>query len=126
MKSYPKYTLLTIQPSGWRPTDTAICFAKQGAYGIIKNNSYLRILPMSTVRLSTLKPGESATIAALHTDEALYHRLAAMGFRIGKRIDLVRRAKFAGPLHVRIGTTDIMLRRSDAQNIDVTPADAPQ
>jgi Fe2+ transport system protein FeoA len=83
-------------------------------------------LPMTTVRLSTLKPGEYATIAALHTDEALYHRLAAMGFRIGKRIDLVRRAKFAGPLHVRIGTTDIMLRRSDAQHIDVTPAETPE
>lgn len=76
---------------------------------------------MSTVRLSTLKPGESATIAALHAEEALYHRLAAMGFRIGKRIDLVRRAKFAGPLHVRIGTTDLMLRRNDAQHIAVNP-----
>lgn len=79
---------------------------------------------MSTVRLSTLKPGESATIIALHTEEALYHRLAAMGFRIGKRIDLIRRAKFAGPLHVRIGTTDVMLRRSDAQHIAVNPAAA--
>lgn len=80
---------------------------------------------MTTVRLSSLKPGESATIAALHADEALYHRLAAMGFRIGKRVDLVRSAKFSGPLHVRIGTTDIMLRRSDAQHIDVTLSGAP-
>ncbi len=79
---------------------------------------------MMTVRLSTLKPGDYATIAALHTDVALYHRLAAMGFRVGKRIELVRRAHFAGPLHVRIGTTDIMLRRSDAHNIDVTPSHA--
>lgn len=77
---------------------------------------------MTTVSLSTLKPGEIAEITALHTDEALYHRLAAMGFRIGKNVELVRRAKFAGPLHVRIGTTDIMLRRIDAQRIDVTPA----
>lgn len=79
---------------------------------------------MDTVRLSTLKPGESATIVALHTEEALFHRLAAMGFRVGKRIDLIRRAKFAGPLHVRIGTTDIMLRRGDAQHIDVLPVEA--
>ena len=76
---------------------------------------------MCTVRLSTLKPGESAMITALHADESLYHRLSAMGFRVGKRIDLVRRARFSGPLHVRIGTTDIMLRRSDAQHIDVKP-----
>lgn len=81
---------------------------------------------MTTVSLSTLKPGEYAIIAALHADEALYHRLAAMGFRVGKHIELVRRATFAGPLHVRIGTTDIMLRRSDAQHIDVTPSSTPQ
>jgi len=81
---------------------------------------------MTMVRLSSLKPGEFAIIAALHTEEALYHRLAAMGFRIGKPIELVRRAQFSGPLHVRIGTTDIMLRRSDAQCIDVTPANGPQ
>jgi Fe2+ transport system protein FeoA len=84
------------------------------------------MISMATVSLSTLKPGEFAVIAALHTDEALYHRLAAMGFRIGKNIELVRRAKFAGPLHVRIGTTDIMLRRIDAQRIDVTPSNIPQ
>ena len=81
---------------------------------------------MTTVSLSTLKPGEFAVIAALHTDDALYHRLAAMGFRIGKNIELVRRAKFSGPLHVRIGTTDIMLRRVDAQHIDVTLSSTPQ
>lgn len=79
---------------------------------------------MSTVRLSHLTPGETATIVALNTDEALYHRLAALGFRIGKRIELIRRARFSGPLHVRIGTTDIMLRRCDAQHIAVKPVSA--
>ncbi|MEW5943753.1 MAG: FeoA family protein [Pseudomonadota bacterium] len=74
---------------------------------------------MSTVSLSALAPGDSATIVALHADEALFHRLAAMGFRVGNKVELIRRAKFAGPLHVRIGTTDIMLRSSDAHNIDV-------
>ena len=75
---------------------------------------------MSTaISLATLKPGEAATIAAVNTDRALYYRLAALGFRVGKRIEVVRTARFSGPLHVRIGATDIMLRRKDAQQIEV-------
>lgn len=68
-----------------------------------------------------LKPGQSATIRAIHSEQALHHRLAALGFRVGKRIELVRSARFAGPLHVRVGSTDIMLRRNEAQQIEITP-----
>jgi Fe2+ transport system protein FeoA len=73
----------------------------------------------TTVNLAALKPGDAATIAAVHTDRALYYRLAALGFRVGKRVEVVRTARFSGPLHVRIGATDIMLRRKDAQQIEV-------
>lgn len=67
--------------------------------------------------LATLQPGEFATIQAVHAEESLTQRLAALGFRMGKKIELVRRASFNGPLHVRIGTTDILLRRSEADLI---------
>jgi Fe2+ transport system protein FeoA len=74
---------------------------------------------MSAVALSTLVPGEAATIVALHSDESLHHRLLAMGFRTGKRIEVIRQARFSGPLQVRIGTTDILLRRKEAEQIMV-------
>lgn len=74
---------------------------------------------MITTSLETLKDGESATISAVHTDRALYYRLAALGFRIGKRIEVIRHGRFSGPLHVRIGATDIMLRKREAQKIEV-------
>ena len=77
---------------------------------------------MDIAKLSTLHPGDIAVIAALHAEHDLYHRLAAMGFRIGKQIQIIRRARLGGPLHVRIGTTDIMLRRTDASKIDVHAA----
>lgn len=78
---------------------------------------------MTTVNLETLEPGATATIAALHTDRALSYRLAALGFRIGKSIEVIRLGRFSGPLHVRIGATDIMLRRREAQKIEVqTPS----
>lgn len=72
---------------------------------------------MST--LATLQAGESGVISAIHSEQALYYRLAAMGFRIGKRIEVVRSARFSGPLHVRVGSTDIMLRRTEAQHIEI-------
>ena len=77
---------------------------------------------MSSMTLSSLKPGEIGIIAALHAEEDLYYRLAALGFRAGKEVRLIRGARFAGPLQVRVGTTDVMLRRRDAQKIEIQRA----
>jgi len=74
---------------------------------------------MPAVALSTLAPGEIAIIVAIHTEEPLHQRLLAMGFRTGKRIEMIRRARFSGPLQVRIGTTDILLRKNEAEKITV-------
>jgi ferrous iron transport protein A len=74
---------------------------------------------MPAVALSSLAPGEGATIVALHTEEPLHQRLLAMGFRTGKHIEVIRKARFSGPLQVRIGTTDILLRRNEADKIKV-------
>ena len=69
--------------------------------------------------LASLLPGREASIIAVHAEEALHHRLAAMGFRAGKRIQLMRRGAFLGPLHVRIGSTDVIIRRRDARCIEI-------
>ncbi|WP_062626247.1 FeoA family protein [Ferriphaselus amnicola] len=75
--------------------------------------------PASKV-LSDLRPGDFATIIALHTsDEALYQRLLALGMRVGKSITIMRQAPFGGPLQVRIGSTDILIRTSEANKISV-------
>jgi ferrous iron transport protein A len=66
-----------------------------------------------------MKPGETATIISVNTDEALHQRLLAMGFRAGKKIEVIRKARFSGPLQVRIGTTDILLRKLEAEKIVV-------
>ena len=74
---------------------------------------------ISSEILTSLAPGESAIIVAIQTDDALRQRLLALGFRVGKRIELIRKASFSGPLQVRIGTTDILLRRNEAAKIVV-------
>jgi ferrous iron transport protein A len=78
---------------------------------------------MSNTRpLAELKPGDSGIIARLKVDEALYQRLSAMGLRIGRPIQVIRRAAMSGPIQIRVGFTDLILRRADARNICVSPA----
>src|SRR5512133_3627065 len=80
-------------------------------------------MPAST--LATLHPGDIATIVSIHAEEALHQRLLALGFRGGRQVELIRKAIFSGPLQVRIGTTDILLRRSEAAKIEVCKRATP-
>ena len=76
----------------------------------------------NTLPLAELAPGDKGTISRLKVDEALYQRLSAMGLRIGRPIQVIRRAALSGPIQVRVGFTDLILRRADALNICVSPA----
>ncbi|ADE12519.1 FeoA family protein [Sideroxydans lithotrophicus] len=77
---------------------------------------------MSSFTLASLQPGDTADIVSIRAEEALHQRLQALGFRSGKQILLIRKASFSGPLQVRIGTTDILLRRNEAEKIMVCKA----
>lgn len=80
----------------------------------------MHIIPATApMTLSSMTPGQIATIISIHTDEALHQRLLALGFRAGKHIELIRKTRFSGPLQVRIGTTDILLRKAEAEKIMV-------
>jgi ferrous iron transport protein A len=69
--------------------------------------------------LSVLTPGQTATVQALHVDSGFQFRLNALGFRIGKPIELIRIAPFNGPFHIKLGNTEVMLRQKDAEMIEV-------
>lgn len=70
-------------------------------------------------RLSSLTAGQTATVQALHVDNGFQFRLHALGFRIGKTLEVIRTAPFNGPLQLRLGNTEVMLRQQDAKNIEV-------
>jgi ferrous iron transport protein A len=74
-----------------------------------------KVLPMCP--LNELLPGDDATVAAVEGDAPLRQRLAALGVRPGRPLRLVRRGALTGPLHVRLGTTDVILRRRHAHAI---------
>jgi ferrous iron transport protein A len=72
-----------------------------------------------TVLLSELAVGQSATIRSLAVEPGLRHRLQALGLHRGQRVQLLRRGWWAGPLHLRVGMTELMLRRVDAARVGI-------
>ena len=69
--------------------------------------------------LGRLRPGERAVIVSLDAGRALYLRLTALGLSAGKTVCVMRRARFGGTYHVRVGTTELMLRVPDACRVRV-------
>lgn len=69
--------------------------------------------------LSHLSPGQQGVIAAVEGPEGLRQRLAALGFRAGRAVVVLRRASLRGPLHVRLGTTDVALRLAEAGGVSL-------
>ena len=69
--------------------------------------------------LSDLATGQSATICSLAVEPGLRHRLQALGLHRGQRVHLLRRGWWAGPLHLRVGMTELMLRRADAARVGI-------
>jgi ferrous iron transport protein A len=73
--------------------------------------------------LAELDLGEKAQVVqiqAIQQQLGLARRLAAIGITPDKQIEVLRKAYFGGPLHIRVGTTtEIAIRRQEAQMIQV-------
>lgn len=67
--------------------------------------------------LDHLFPNQSGTIETIEAGPELGRRMAALGLRPGRRVEMVRSAPLRGPLQIRVGHTDLMIRRSDAAKI---------
>jgi ferrous iron transport protein A len=73
----------------------------------------------AALRLVDLTPGSSATVDSLAAEDGLRQRLEALGLRSGQAVQMLRRGWWAGPLHVRVGMTELMLRRRDAALVNL-------
>jgi ferrous iron transport protein A len=73
--------------------------------------------------LSDLASGSAAVVDSLHLesdDVGLAQRLHALGIVPEKPIQVLRKAGFGGPLHVRVGvTTEVAIRRREAARVKV-------
>lgn len=77
---------------------------------------------MSNIPLARLGVGQKALIERIELGSELTARLRALGLAPGQLIGLMRQAPWNGPLHLRLGTTEIMLRQDQARHIFVSPS----
>jgi ferrous iron transport protein A len=66
--------------------------------------------------LTDLKPGETSKIRAWVCFDGMLPRLAGLGLSVGKEIKVLRSGWFR-PIHIRIGMTELFIRKSDAANV---------
>lgn len=74
---------------------------------------------MKCISLADLAAAQPAIVRSLRLEFRIRERLAALGLRLGRRVEVVRRSGRAGPIQVRIGHTDVVLRAGEAASIDV-------
>ena len=73
--------------------------------------------------LNTVPAGRCCIIARIDANADLTARMRALGLQLGRRVQVMRRSPFKGPIQVRSGQTDIIIRRTDAAVIHVRPCD---
>ena len=67
--------------------------------------------------LNRLNTGEVAKIISVAGDEAIRARINGLGLRLGQEVAVIRRARMGGPLQVRVGHTDVLMRPEQADLI---------
>ena len=72
--------------------------------------------------LAQLPIGGRACITEVDGEDGLRDRMYALGLRAGREVAVVRRAGFKGPLHVRVGSTDLMMRPQEAMLVRLSEA----
>ena len=74
--------------------------------------------------LNQLAPAAIAIIQALNVGQDLRRRMSGLGLRPGVRVQVIRTSPLNGPMQIRVGHTDLILRRSEAARIEVAAAAA--
>lgn len=71
--------------------------------------------------LNQLTPLNMATVVCVDLPFELRERLAALGVKSGRSLVLMHRLGARGPLQVRAGCTDFILRACEAAHITIKP-----
>lgn len=72
--------------------------------------------------LESLMAGSAARITEVGLDGALRERLAALGVAAGREVKVVQRVGRSGPIKLRAGRTELVMRPAEAGRIQVEAA----
>ena len=70
--------------------------------------------------LTELSEGEIAIVEGFVKKTSFNDRLIALGVKKNKEINVIRKSSLYGPLHVEVGTTQLMLRNLVAKEIIIS------
>ncbi|MCG6900137.1 MAG: FeoA domain-containing protein [Gammaproteobacteria bacterium] len=68
--------------------------------------------------LSRLRTGQAAHITGIHAPDDIRQRLQAMGLRTGREAQVIRCTRL-GPMQIRVGSVDLIMRRRDAARVSI-------
>ena len=71
--------------------------------------------------LSNLGIGQCAAITGIHAPDGIRQRLQSMGLRTGREAEVIRGSRL-GPMQIRVGSINLIMRRSDAARISISTA----
>lgn len=71
--------------------------------------------------LDRLTKGQSAVVQAIVCEPAITQRLGEFGLFEGERIEVVGMAPLGDPIEIRLGSTHLTLRKSEAAGVRVSP-----
>lgn len=76
------------------------------------------------ITLGELPSGRCGTIVRIDAGYELSARMHALGLIPGRRVKVIRASPFRGPIQVRAGQTDVIIRRGEAAAILLEPCPA--
>jgi ferrous iron transport protein A len=89
-------------------------FKEHAMQASISATSHATQLPLTLEKLSN---GETGSVMAINVEGELKKRFFALGLKEGAQVRVLRRAKFGGPMHLRVGTSELILRLKEASCI---------
>jgi ferrous iron transport protein A len=72
-----------------------------------------------SIPLNKLEADDVGTIKSIQAGQELRRRLAGLGLRSGIRVRVIRHSPLNGPIQIRVGQTDLIMRIADAAHIEV-------
>jgi len=79
----------------------------------------MKTFPVDQMNLTHLRRGETGGILGIHAPDGTRQRMQSMGLRTGHEAEVIRCFRL-GPMHIRIGSVHLIIRRRDAARVSIS------
>ena len=90
---------------------------------LTRDSKHMKHVQKTMTNLSRLGTGDTAHITGIHAPDDIRQRLQAMGLRTGREAQVIRCTRM-GPMQIRVGSVDLIMRRCDAARVEIAACSA--